>query len=57
MVSEYNLSVDIQLVRLNCNKADHLTRMPQRWLDAIKKEVELVGHLRATSASDYNSDY
>ena len=39
LVTEYNLSVDAVLVTSNCNLADRLTQMPQRWYDAMKKEA------------------
>ena len=39
LVMEYNLSVDAVLVTSNCNLADRLTLVPQRWYDAMKKEA------------------
>ena len=35
----HNLSVEAVLVTSNCNLADRLTRVPQRWYDAMKKAV------------------
>ena len=49
LVTEYNLSVDAVLVTSNCNLADRLTRVPQRWYDAMKKEAGPVPLLCAAS--------
>ena len=49
LVTEYNLSVDAVLVTSNCNLADRLTRVPQRWYNAMKKEAGLVPLLCAAS--------
>ena len=49
LVTEYNLSVDAVLVTSNCNLADSLIRVPQRWYDAIKKEAGPVLLLCAAS--------
>ena len=49
LVTEYNLSVDAVLVTSNCNLADRLTRVPQRWYDAMKKETGPVLLLCAAS--------
>lgn len=32
LVDEYGLALDIELVRSECNRADALTRVPQKWL-------------------------
>ena len=32
LVDEYGLSLDIELVRSECNRADALIRLPQKWL-------------------------
>ena len=34
LVKEYALSMNVSLVKSSQNKADQLTRVPQRWLDA-----------------------
>ena len=49
LVMEYNLSVEVVLVTSNCNLADRLTRVPQRWYDTTKKEAEPVPLLCAAS--------
>ena len=49
LVMEYNLSEDAVLVTSNCNLVDRLTRVPQRWYDAMKKEAEPVPLLCAAS--------
>ena len=49
LVTEYNVSVDAVLVTSNCNLADRLTRVPQRWYDAMKKEAGPVLLLCAAS--------
>ena len=49
LVTEYNLSVDAVLVTSNCNLTDRLTRVPQRWYDAMKKEAGPVPLLCAAS--------
>ena len=42
LVEEYALTMDITLVKSCQNRADSLTRVPQRWLDLHKKEGELM---------------
>ena len=42
LVKEYVLSMNVSLVKSCQNKADRLTRVPQRWLDAIKRYTGLV---------------
>ena len=49
LVTEYNLSVDVVLIISNCNLADRMTRVPQRWYDAMKKEAGPVPLLCAAS--------
>ena len=39
LVKEYALSINVSLVKSRQNKADRLTRVPQRWLDAIKRNT------------------
>ena len=50
LVKEYALVVDVALVRSNQNKADMLTRVPQRWLEAMRKEAEPVLPMCAAAA-------
>ena len=38
-MKEYALSMNVSLVKSSQNKADRLTRVPQRWLDAIKRNT------------------
>lgn len=42
LVNEYVLSMDVTLVKSSQNKADQLTSVPQRWIDAIKRNTEPV---------------
>lgn len=51
LVEEYNLSVNAVLVASTRNLADKLTRVPQRWFDAMKKEAE-PGSLCAASIEE-----
>ena len=39
LVKEYTLSMNVSLVKSSQNKADRLTRVPQTWLDAIKRNT------------------
>ena len=38
LVKEYVLSMNMSLVKSSQNKEDRLTRVPQRWLDVIKRQ-------------------
>lgn len=40
LIKEYNLSVDVVLVRSDQSWADLLTIVPQRWLNDVQKEIE-----------------
>ena len=56
LVKEYALTVDVTLVLLTQNITDRLTRVPQRWFEAMKKENRpkpLIGaaHLNKLDAS------
>ena len=42
LVVEYELTIDVELIRSQANQADQLTRVPQRWLDVLRKEREPV---------------
>ena len=42
LVVGYELTVDVELVRSQANRADQLTRVPQRWLDVLRKETKPV---------------
>ena len=42
LVVEYELIVDVELIRSQANQADQLTRVPQRGLDVLRKETEPV---------------
>ena len=39
LVKEYALLMNVSLVKSSQNKADRLTGVPQRWLDAIKRNT------------------
>ena len=40
LAAEYRLTIDVVLVKSQVNRADPLTRVPQQWLDALRKEAE-----------------
>lgn len=52
LVTEYDLSVDVTLVTSNCNLADRLTCVSQRWYDTIKKDFEPVLPVCAASVEE-----
>ena len=54
LVDEYGLSVDVALVRSDHNRADKLTRVPQRWLTETKQGAEPVtqGYVAAATSRD-----
>jgi len=56
LVSEYELTIDVALVKSHDNRADQLTRVPQRWLDDIQKESEPAGQACAVATEDQESD-
>ena len=56
LVKEYALSVNMSLVKSSQNKADRLTRVPQRWLDAIKRNTEPVQPACTASVSSIGLD-
>ena len=51
LVSEYELTVDIELVPSALNKSDRLTRVPKKWLkpESIVSETEIPDVVAATS--------
>ena len=55
LVTEYGLSVDITLVTSDCNLADRLTRVPQRWYDSMKRDAEPVTTTCAASTGGLNA--
>ena len=42
LAREYALVVDVMLIRSNQNKVDRIIKVPQRWLEVIKNEMEPV---------------
>jgi transposase InsO family protein len=46
IISEYGLHINIQLVKSNENKADILTRVPQRWLQPHKQHISMMAESR-----------
>ena len=56
-VQEYGLSVDVALVRSEHNRADSLTRVPQRWFDLFKKAAEPPYCASAVSPSEHDSEW
>ena len=56
LVKEYALSMNVSLVKSSQNKADRLTRVLQRWLDAIKKNTGPVQPACTASVSPVGLD-
>ena len=56
LVKEYVLSMNVSLVKSSQNKADRLTRVPPRWLDAIKKNTGPVQPACTASVSSVGLD-
>ena len=56
LVKEYVMSMNVSLVKSSQNKADRLTRVPQRWLDAIKRNTGLVPPAYTVSVSSVGLD-
>ena len=56
LAKEYALSMNVSLVKSSQNKADRLTRVPQRWLDAIKRNSGPVQHACTASVSSVGLD-
>ena len=55
-MKEYVLSMNVSLVKSSQNKADRLTRVPQRWLDAIKRNTGSVQPACTASVSSVGLD-
>ena len=56
LVKEYALSMNVSLVKSSQNKAYRLTRVPQRWLDAIKRNTGPVQPGSTVSVSSVGFD-
>ena len=56
LVKEYTQSMNVSFVKSSQNKADQLTRVPQRWLDAIKRNTRPVQPTCTASASSVGLD-
>ena len=56
LVKEYTLSMNVSLVKSSQNKADQLTKVPQRWLDAIKRNTGPVQPACTASVSSVGLD-
>ena len=56
LVKEYVLSMNVSLVKSSQNKADWLTRVPQRWLDTIKRNTGPVQPACTASVSSVGLD-
>ena len=50
--AEYGLTIDVALVKSHANRADPLTRVPQRWLDILRKEAEPIEPVCAASIGE-----
>ena len=56
LVKEYTLSMNVSLVKSSQNKADRLTRVPQKWLDVIKRNTGTVQPACTASMSSAGLD-
>ena len=52
LAAKYGLMIDVALVKSHANRADPLTRVPQRWLDALRKEAEPIEPVCAASIGE-----
>ena len=52
LAAEYRLIIDVALVKSQVNRADPLTRVPRRWLDALRKEAEPIEPVCAASMGE-----
>ena len=52
LAAEYRLTIDVALVKSQVNRADPHTRVPQRWLDALRKEAEPIEPVCAASMGE-----
>ena len=52
LAAEYRLTIDVALVKSQVNRADPLTRVLQRWLDALRKEAEPIEPVCAASMGE-----
>ena len=52
LAAKYRLTIDVALVKSQANRADPLTRVPQRWLDALRKEAEPIEPIYAASMGE-----
>ena len=52
LAAEYELCMDVTLVTSNCNLADGLTRVPQKWYESMKKGDELAWPVCTTSMEE-----
>ena len=52
LAAEYRLTIDVALVKSQVNRADPLTRVPRRWLDALRKEAEPIEPVCAASMGE-----
>ena len=56
LVEEYHLTVDVTLVPSTLNLADRLTRVTQRWFDAMKRGNRPEPLIGATQVDELNED-
>ena len=56
LMKKYVLSMDVILVKSNQNKTDQLIRVPQRWIDAIRRNSEPLQPACTASTSSVGSD-
>ena len=52
LAAEYRLTIDVALVKSQVNRVDPLTRVLQRWLDALQKEAEPIEPVCAASMGE-----
>ena len=52
LAAEYELCMDVTMVTSNCNLAEGLTRVPQKWYESMKKGDELAQPVCAASMEE-----
>lgn len=54
LIEEYRLTIDITLLRLEQNRADELTRVPQKWVKTIKQGRGMTPDFCVAALSDHH---
>lgn len=55
LIKKYDLVIDVKLVISDQNKGNILTRVPQRWLDSLRKETESIPQMCNTAVHELDS--